>query len=71
MGVVSVYHVMEPELINAWDTADLEYRYGDITRKGLERRRRAVLLEAGLYYNFTRDEEYLKEHTTVTGGRGL
>ncbi len=71
MGVVSVYHVMGAGLINAWDAADLEYRYGDITRKGLERRRRGLLLEAGLYYNFTRDQEYLKEHATMTGGRGL
>lgn len=56
-----VYHVLSKSQIAAWDQAISDHNNGELTDKGLSKRRSAVLLEAGLYYNFTKDDEYLEK----------
>lgn len=53
-----VYRVLTPEQIATWEELDSEYHSDIITKQGLLKKRRQLLLSAGLYYNFTRDEEY-------------
>lgn len=64
MGVVFisiVYHVLTKSQIATWDQAVLDHGNGELTDKGLAKRQRAILLDAGLYYNFTKDEEYFEK----------
>ena len=55
-----VYSVLSPSQINRWEVLNEQYHNEELTRQGLNKKRRKILLEAGLYYNFTKDQEYLK-----------
>ncbi len=52
---------MNERLILSWDDINVDYNNGELTKKGLLKKRRDVLLEAGLYYNHTKDKEYFKQ----------
>lgn len=63
----SVYRVLSPEETSKWEEIDREFQSDLITRQGLLKKRRQLLLSAGLYYNFTKDEEYVRnEHLPVS-----
>ena len=70
MGVVCllVYHVMDQRLIDSWDEVNLDYNNGELTKKGLLKKQKEVLLDAGLYYNFTKDKEYFKKQQSTKNG---
>jgi hypothetical protein len=67
-GAMQVYRVLTSHEINLWDQLDAEYHNQLITRQGLLKKRRELLLSAGLYYNFTQDEQLnlQEQHTKST-----
>ena len=56
-----VYHLLTPHQIEQWDKIMQEYHFEEITRKGMKKRQRRILSEAGLAYNFTIDGLYRKQ----------
>ncbi len=43
-----VYHILSPDQLNRWDQLEQEYYGGEITRQGLEKKRKQLFIEAGL-----------------------
>ncbi|XP_011407427.2 PREDICTED: N-acetylglucosamine-1-phosphotransferase subunit gamma-like [Amphimedon queenslandica] len=70
-GAMQVYRVFTPKQINEWDEINHEFHSDLITKQGLMKKRRELLLSAGLYYNFSKDEEYISnEHMPVAASYG-
>ena len=60
-----VYRVFGAEEISQWESFDMEYRSGLLTKQGLLKRRKQLLLSIGLYYNFTKDEILRNEENNI------
>ena len=57
---LTVYRVLTEQEIQLWDSFTEEHANDELTSLGLKRRQEQLLLNAGLLYNFTKDE-LLKE----------